>query len=52
MHLQALTGLIDSLVYTFGFTIPYLAGAAVVFANVSTPFFDTVAFAVGDRPSC
>ena len=35
MQLQALTGLIDSLVYTFGFTLPYLAGAAVVFAVLS-----------------
>jgi sterol desaturase/sphingolipid hydroxylase (fatty acid hydroxylase superfamily) len=35
MHLQALTGLIDSLVYTLGFTVPYLAGAAVVFAVLS-----------------
>jgi len=35
MHLQALTGLVDSIVYTFGFTLPYLAGAAIVFAVLS-----------------
>jgi len=35
MPLQALTGLIDSLVYTLEFTVPYLAGAAVVFAVLS-----------------
>ncbi len=35
MALQALTGLLGSVVYTLGFTFPYLAGAAVVFAVLS-----------------
>ena len=35
MHWQALTGLIDSLAYTLGFTVPYLLGAAIVFAVLS-----------------
>ena len=35
MHLQALTGLVGSIVYTLGFTLPYLAGAAIVFAVLS-----------------
>ena len=35
MHWQALTGLVGSIVYTLGFTLPYLAGAAIVFAVLS-----------------
>jgi sterol desaturase/sphingolipid hydroxylase (fatty acid hydroxylase superfamily) len=35
MLLQALTGLAGSIVYTLGFTLPYLAGAAIVFTALS-----------------